>query len=245
MSFIERMGRLFLEGYPLLIEGLRSTLLLAVFGTIFGLFIGLFLITVQKIHVMEKESFWKKSIKRFNARLTKMYVAFFRGTPMLVQAMVFYYGLNQMGVRIGFFAAGMTIVSLNTAAYLTEVLKAGLNGLDVGQTEAALSLGMTHGQTYRLVLLPQALKNMVPAIGNELIVNIKDTAVLSVIGVGELFYMGRALASRTFLYTEAFVIVSIVYLITVLVMVELLKRLTRLSDKDAGQLMRSQSGAGL
>jgi putative lysine transport system permease protein len=245
MSFIERMGRLFLEGYPLLIEGLRSTLLLAVLGTVFGLFIGLFLITVQKIHVMENESIGKKSIKRFNARLTKMYVAFFRGTPMLVQAMVFYYGLNQMGVRIGFFAAGLTVVSLNTAAYLTEVLKAGLNGLDVGQTEAALSLGMTHGQTYRLVLLPQALKNMVPAIGNELIVNIKDTAVLSVIGVGELFYMGRALASRTFLYTEAFVIVSIVYLITVLVMVELLKRLTKLSDKDAGQLMRSQSGAGV
>jgi putative lysine transport system permease protein len=245
MSFLGRMTALFIEGYPLLIEGLTSTLLLAIFGTLFGLGIGLILITVQKLHVMDQEPFFKKTVKRFNAQLTKMYVAFFRGTPMLVQAMVFYYGLNQMGFRIGFYAAGLTVVSLNTAAYLTEVLKAGLNGLDVGQSEAALSLGMTHGQTYRLVLLPQALKNMVPAIGNELIVNIKDTAVLSVIGVGELFYMGRALASRTFLYTEAFVLVSIVYLMTVLVMVELLKRISRLSDKDASRLLNSQSEAGV
>lgn len=245
MSFLGRMTRLFLEGYPLLIEGLRSTLLLASFGTVFGLFIALFLITIQKLHVMDKEPLMSKVVKKTSSRLTKMYVAFFRGTPMLVQAMVFYYGLNQMGVRIGFFAAGLTVVSLNTAAYLTEVLKAGLNGLDVGQSEAALSLGMTHGQTYRLVLLPQALKNMVPAIGNELIVNIKDTAVLSVIGVGELFFMGRAMASRTFLYTEAFVIVSLVYLVTVLVMVELLKRITRLSDKDASRLLSSHSEANV
>lgn len=245
MMFFERMFRLFLEGYPLLLEGLRSTLLLASFGTIIGLILALFLITIQKLHVMNKEPWITQALKKNSARLTKMYVAFFRGTPMLVQAMVFYYGLNQIGVRIGFFAAGLTVVSLNTAAYLTEVLKAGLNGLDVGQSEAALSLGMSHGQTYRLVLLPQALKNMVPAIGNELIVNIKDTAVLSVIGVGELFYMGRAMASRTFLYTEAFMIVSIIYLITVLMMVEILKRLTRLSEKDASKLLRSQSEAPL
>jgi putative lysine transport system permease protein len=241
MNFFQRMTQLFLEGYPLLLEGLRSTLLLASFGTVIGLMIALFLITIQKIHVMDKEPLMSRFLKRLSARLTMMYVAFFRGTPMLVQAMVFYYGLNQMGIRIGFFAAGLTVVSLNTAAYLTEVLKAGLNGLDVGQSEAALSLGMSHGQTYRLVLLPQALKNMVPAIGNELIVNIKDTAVLSVIGVGELFFMGRAIASRTFLYTEAFVLISIVYLITVLVMVELLKRITKLSDKEAARLMSSHS----
>lgn len=241
MNFFQRMTQLFLEGYPLLLEGLRSTLLLASFGTVIGLMIALFLITIQKIHVMDKEPLMSRFLKRLSARLTMMYVAFFRGTPMLVQAMVFYYGLNQMGIRIGFFAAGLTVVSLNTAAYLTEVLKAGLNGLDVGQSEAALSLGMSHGQTYRLVLLPQALKNMVPAIGNELIVNIKDTAVLSVIGVGELFFMGRAIASRTFLYTEAFVLISIVYLVTVLVMVELLKRITKLSDKEAARLMSSHS----
>jgi putative lysine transport system permease protein len=169
-------------------------------------------------------------------------VAFFRGTPMLVQAMVFYYGLNQLGVRIGFFEAGLTVVSLNTAAYLTEILKAGLLSLDGGQKEAALSLGMTHMQSYRYILLPQALKNMIPAIGNELIVNIKDTAVLSVIGVGELFYMGRAIASQTYRYTEAFILVSIVYLITVLIAVELLKRISLWLGKEPKALPSSSGG---
>jgi len=242
MTFLGRLWTLFVSGYPLLLEGLQTTLLLAVIGTIAGLFIALLLITVQSFHVMPGEPFVTRASKRLSARLSKIYVAFFRGTPMLVQAMVFYYGLNQMGVRIGFFAAGLIVVSLNTAAYLTEVLKAGLNSLDVGQTEASLSLGMSHFQTYVRVLLPQALKNMVPAIGNELIVNIKDTAVLSVIGVGELFYMGRAIASTTYRYTEAFILVSLVYLVTVLIAVEVLKRVAALFGKEAPRLTSQSEG---
>ena len=242
MTFLYRLWTLFVNGYPLLLEGLQSTLLLALIGTVAGLFISLILITVQSFHVMPHEPFVSKLFKRLSSRLSKMYVAFFRGTPMLVQAMVFYYGLNQMGIRIGFFLAGLIVVSLNTAAYLTEVLKAGLNSLDQGQSEASLSLGMSHFQTYRLVLLPQALKNMVPAIGNELIVNIKDTAVLSVIGVGELFYMGRAIASTTYRYTEAFILVSIIYLITVLIAVELLKRISNWFGKEGPRLSSQSEG---
>lgn len=241
MDFLNNLFELFINGYPLLLEGLQSTLLLAVLGTTFGLIIGLFLITIQSIHVMPHETLLTRIFKNMLIRFSKMYVAFFRGTPMLVQAMVFYYGLNQMGLRIGFFEAGLTVVSLNTAAYLTEILKAGLQSLDQGQEEAALSLGMTHAQSYRFILLPQALKNMIPAIGNELIVNIKDTAVLSVIGVGELFYMGRAIASQTYRYTEAFILVSIVYLITVLIAVEILKRMSLYLGKEPKSLP-SQSG---
>lgn len=241
MTFLNNLLELFISGYPLLLEGLQSTLLLAFLGTTFGLLIALVLITVQSIYVMPHEPFFSRFFKRFIIQLSKGYVAFFRGTPMLVQAMVFYYGLNQMGLRIGFFEAGLTVVSLNTAAYLTEILKAGLNSLDGGQKEAALSLGMTHAQSYKYILLPQALKNMIPAIGNELIVNIKDTAVLSVIGVGELFYMGRAIASQTYRYTESFILVSIIYLITVLIAVELLKRISLWMGKEP-KSFPSQSG---
>jgi len=241
MTFLSNLYTLFLNGYPLLLEGLQSTLLLAFLGTTFGLLWALVLITIQSVNVMPHEPLVTRIIKKSLSRFSKIYVAFFRGTPMLVQAMVFYYGLNQLGFRIGFFEAGLTVVSLNTAAYLTEILKAGLLSLDNGQKEAALSLGMTHMQSYQYILLPQALKNMIPAIGNELIVNIKDTAVLSVIGVGELFYMGRAIASQTYRYTEAFILVSIVYLITVLIAVELLKRISLWLGKEP-KTLPSQSG---
>lgn len=244
MMFVSRVWTLFINGYPLLLEGLQTTLLLAFSGTGLGLVVALGLITIQKVHVMPHEPFFSQVLKRLGQHITKMYVAFFRGTPMLVQAMVFYYGLNQMGVRIGFFLAGLIVVSLNTAAYVTEILKAGLNSLDTGQSEAALSQGLTHFQTYRYILLPQAFKNMVPAIGNELIVNIKDTAVLSVIGVGELFYMGRAIASTTYRYTEAFILVSLIYLVTVLAAVELLKRLTLKLGQEP-KALTSQSGSAL
>jgi putative lysine transport system permease protein len=160
---------------------------------------------------------------------------------MLVQAMVFYYGLNEAGFRISFLPAGLIVVSLNTAAYLTEVLRSGLNGLDVGQKEAALSLGFSDRTTYRLILLPQALKNMIPAIGNELIVNIKDTAVLSVIGVGELFFMARSVAGATFRFTEAFILVSLMYLITVILIAWGLKRLSLWLGQNPKVLLSSES----
>ena len=118
--------------------------------------------------------------------------------------------------------AGIIIVTLNTAAYLTEVLRSGINAIDKGQIEGAKSIGLTRRQMFQYIIFPQVIKNMLPAIGNELVVNIKDTAVLSVIGVSELFYMGKSVAGTYYRYTESFVLVALVYLITVLITTRLL-----------------------
>lgn len=208
--------------YTLYLSGIKFTIIIAFMGTFFGLVISLFL-TVLRIQKREtRDTIMKVFGKRVSSILATSYVEFFRGTPMIVQAMIFYYGLAMMGIRLELIVAGVIVVSLNTAAYLSEVLRAGINSIDKGQMEAARSLGMSKSSGYRYVIFPQVLKNMVPAIGNELVVNIKDTAVLSVIGVGELFYMGRSIAGTYYRYTESFVIVAFIYLVIVLVTTRLL-----------------------
>lgn len=146
----------------------------------------------------------------------------------MVQAALFYYGLATLGVRMPILVAGVIIVTLNTAAYLTEVLRSGINSIDKGQIEGAKSIGLTRRQMFQYIIFPQVLKNMLPAIGNELVVNIKDTAVLSVIGVSELFYMGKSVAGTYYRYTESFVLVALIYLITVLVTTRLLTLIVKL-----------------
>jgi len=131
---------------------------------------------------------------------------------------------------------------LNTAAYLTEILRSGLQGLDKGQKEAAESLGMSTRQIYQKILFPQAFRNMIPAIGNELIVNLKDTAVLSVIGTTELFYMGRSVAGAHYRYTEAFVIVALIYLGIVMVAVYGLRKLSETMGRESTHILKSESG---
>jgi len=180
--------------------------------------------------------------KWISKRFAEMYVTVFRGTPMIVQAMLFYYGLARAGVRMPVLIAGLTVVSLNTAAYLTEILRSGLQGLDKGQKEAAESLGMSTRQIYQKILFPQAFRNMIPAIGNELIVNLKDTAVLSVIGTTELFYMGRSVAGAHYRYTEAFVIVALIYLGIVMVAVYGLRKLSETMGRESTHILKSESG---
>jgi putative lysine transport system permease protein len=218
------------ENYPLYLEGVKYTLLISIVGTILGLFVALF-ITIFRIQESDKrDSFATRVYKKISIILSTSYVEFFRGTPMMVQAAIFFYGLAMVGVRMPILLAGIIIVTLNTAAYLTEVLRAGINSIDIGQMEAAKSIGMTRGQSFRHIIFPQAIKNMIPAIGNELVVNIKDTAVLSVIGVSELFYMGKSIAGTYYRYTEAFFTVALIYLILVLITTRILTLIVKWID---------------
>jgi putative lysine transport system permease protein len=189
----------------------------------------------------ENDALIIRSLKRLSITISQSYVAFFRGTPMMVQAAIFYYGLATVGVRLPIILAGIIVVTLNTAAYLSEVLRSGINGLDPGQMEAARALGMTRIQSYRYIIFPQVIRHMIPAIGNELVVNIKDTAVLSVIGVTELFYMGKSVAGTYYRYTEAFVLVALIYLIIVLITTRLLSILVKSINGDYFQI-QSQTG---
>ncbi len=223
-SFFSNIVTMFQNNYDLFFYGLRMTLILAFVGTGVGLLIALVLAYVKVQEITTSQRF-KAFLQRILQGFAYGYVGFFRGTPMIVQAMLFYYGMQRMGFDIRVLTAGLIVVSLNTAAYLTEVIRSGLNALDKGQKEAGLSLGLSMRQVYLLILYPQALKNMIPAIGNELVVNIKDTAVLSVIGVSELFYMGRRVGSASYLFTEAFIIVSVMYLVIVSIAMTMLHRL--------------------
>jgi len=218
------------QNYQLYLEGIKYTLIISISGTILGLLLALF-ITVFRVQESDlRDSIMQRIVKRISVIVSSSYVEFFRGTPMIVQAAIFFYGLAMLGVRLPILLAGVIIVTLNTAAYLTEVLRAGINSIDKGQMEAARAIGLTRGQSFRFIIFPQAIKNMIPAIGNELVVNIKDSAVLSVIGVSELFYMGKSVAGTYYRYTESFVTVALIYLILVLITTRILTLIVRFTN---------------
>lgn len=229
------------ENYKLYLQGVFFTLIISITGTFLGLLIGLILTVMRLQEQDENDGLIIRFLKRLLITFSQSYVAFFRGTPMMVQAAIFYYGLATVGVRLPIILAGIIVVTLNTAAYLSEVLRSGINGLDPGQMEAARALGMTRIQSYRYIIFPQVIRHMIPAIGNELVVNIKDTAVLSVIGVTELFYMGKSVAGTYYRYTEAFVLVAMIYLIIVLITTRLLSILVKSINGDYFQI-QSQTG---
>jgi len=241
-DFIGGILFLFKNNYSLYLEGIKYTLIISILGTSLGLLLAS-IITIFRIQEIDRrDTLFSKIMKRISIILSSSYVEFFRGTPMMVQAAIFFYGLATIGFRIPIIIAGIIIVTLNTAAYLTEVLRSGINAIDKGQIEGAKSIGLSRGQMFRYIIFPQVLKNMLPAIGNELVVNIKDTAVLSVIGVSELFYMGKSVAGTYYRYTESFVLVALIYLVVVLITTRLLVVFVKLiNGKNKISLPTSQS----
>jgi putative lysine transport system permease protein len=170
----------------------------------------------------------KRGILRFFDWLLAVYIEVFRGTPMIVQAAVLYYGSAQaLHLSIDRTAAALIIVSINTGAYISEIIRGGITSVDDGQFEAANALGMTHFQMMRKVILPQAVRNSLPAVTNEFIVNIKDTSVLSVISVSELFFSGETIAGQNFQFFHTYLVISGIYLI----MTFTISRLFRLIEK--------------
>ena len=138
----------------------------------------------------------------------------FRGTPMMVQAMFIFYGVSMLtGVVMPYMGAALLIVSINTGAYMAETVRGGILSIDPGQTEGAHAIGMTHVQTMTYVILPQALRNIMPQIGNNLIINIKDTSVLNVISVTELYFASKSAAGVYYRYFEIFFITCVIYFI--------------------------------
>lgn len=223
----------------LFIRGVIITLMLSIIGTIGGFILSLFLtiVRMQKID-QRRDSFSSKMLKKIGHITTYLYVTVFRGTPMIVQAMIFYYGLS--GLNIPYWeplTAGFFVVILNTTAYIAEVIRSGINGIDKGQLEAARSLGFSFNQSMFKIVLPQAIKNSLPAIGNEFIVNLKDTAVLSVIGVIDLFKATQQATSSNFRLVEGFFIAGIIYLILTAITSRIIYALEhRKPKKNRGQI---------
>ena len=175
--------------------------------------------------------------------ILNVYVEVFRGTPMMVQAMFIYYGASMLfGINMDMWTAAFFIVSINTGAYMAETVRGGILSIDPGQTEGAKAIGMTHFQTMVYVVLPQALRNIMPQIGNNLIINIKDTCVLTVIGTVELFYSSKSVAGAYYWYFESFTIAMIVYFILTFVCSRILRFMeSKMDGPDSYDLATSDT----
>lgn len=223
-SFFEWVFFLSQKYAPIFLRGAGVTLLLALVGTLIGCLIGMLVGTLRTIPLSPKANPFMRVLHKAMNGLLIAYIEFFRGTPMIVQACVLYYGAAQMfGWDMPAMTAGFIIVSINTGAYMAESVRGGIHSVDIGQTEAAKAIGMTHMQTMLTVILPQAFRNILPQIGNNLIINIKDTSVLSIISVTELFFSTKSVSGAYYRMFESYFITCIVYLIMTLTASKLLK----------------------
>ncbi|KAF1299133.1 amino acid ABC transporter permease [Enterococcus sp. JM4C] len=218
----DQSGTLFLRGAGL-------TLVIALFGTVVGTVLGLLIGVFRTIPESENKFFYY--LQKLANWLLSVYIEVFRGTPMMVQAMVIFYGLAlAFGISLDKTIAALFIVSINTGAYMSEIVRGGIFAVDTGQFEAAQAIGMTHGQTMRKVIIPQVLRNILPATGNEFVINIKDTAVLSVIGVADLFFQGNSTAGGNYKFFQTFTIVGIMYLIMTYTITRILRVVEKKMD---------------
>lgn len=204
--------QIFLNNLPLFFYGVGITILFAVVGTVVGLFIGLITGGIRAIEISEYDSKISRFIKQIGKLITGFYIWVFRGTPMMVQAMFLFYLLKPMLGWTGL-TAGLFIISINTGAYMAEIIRSGIQSVDKGQTEAAKSIGMTTTQTLMSIIFPQAIRNSFPSIGNQLIVNIKDSSMLNVIGVTEIYFQTTSIAGSNYKFIETFLVSIIIYLI--------------------------------
>lgn len=223
---LESLKGILITYWPMFVRGAGVTLLISIIGTIVGSIIGLGIGVVRTIPVPDKGP--KRVILKIINWILAAYIEFFRGTPMMVQAMFIFYGVaGVFGIQLNRLMAAIFIVSINTGAYMAEIVRGGIVSIDSGQYEAAEALGMNHFQTMMNVMLPQVIRNILPATGNEFVVNIKDTSVLNVISVTELFFNTRSIAGTTFKFTEAYFITSIIYFIMTFTVTKILRSFER------------------
>lgn len=210
MQFLATMENLVVRYSNFFLEGVRNTLIIAFFTVLLGTILG----TVMAMARMSRI----KPLKW----IATAYIEFFRGTPLMVQLMFIFYGLPMIGVKfpeISFipdfdrFAAGIVAMSLNSCAYVAEIIRSGIQAVDKGQMEAARSLGFRHKQAMALVILPQAVRNILPALGNEFVTIIKESSIVSVIGIADLMYRAKGVIAKTYNSLECLAVAAIIYFI--------------------------------
>ncbi|WP_079507529.1 amino acid ABC transporter permease [Mesobacillus jeotgali] len=209
---LEWIVKIVSENWQMFLRGAGITLYVSLIGTVLGAIIGLIAGVIRTIPVPEHGvKKWFLTIINF---ILSVYIEFFRGTPMIVQAMVIYYGSAlAFGVNIDVMAAALIVVSINTGAYMAEIVRGGIVSVDKGQFEAAQAIGMNHFQTMMNVVLPQVVRNILPATGNQFVINIKDTSVLNVISVSELYFLTKSVAGNNFRYFESFFVACVIYFV--------------------------------
>lgn len=218
--------------------GAGRTLLISFVGTVIGCLIGFIVGIIQTIPSDKNDSLFKRGILKIIKTIMKIYVEVFRGTPMIVQAVFIFFGARlAFGIVMSMWVAAFFIVSINTGAYMAETVRGGILSIDNGQTEGAKAIGMNHLQTMIHVILPQAFRNIIPQIGNNFIINIKDTSVLSVISITDLFFVHKTVVGALYLYFQSACIVMAIYLTMTLTASFLLRKLeSRLDGADSYDL---------
>lgn len=220
---IDKFIEIFLQqnGYVKVVQGLQNTFLIAITGLIIGIVIGTLIATVR---VLPK---YKRLPKVLNA-ICSVYVSLFRGTPMVVQLLVFYYVLLPIiGVHITGVQVAMVVFGLNSGAYISEIMRSGIQSVDSGQLEAGRAVGLSFGVTMVKIVIPQAVKNILPTLGNEFISLIKETSVVSFVGAADLYVAFSYIGSNSYEFMVPYLVMAMIYIVLVLIISLLIKLLER------------------
>ena len=208
-------------GYHKVLEGLGNTMLIAVTGLLIGTLIGTLIAAVR---VLPKYS----RISRVLNGFCTVYVGFFRGTPMVVQLLVFYYVfLPLIGVKLPSVQVAMAVFSLNSGAYISEIMRSGIQSIDIGQMEGARSVGLSLSSAMIHVVIPQAVKNILPTLGNEFIALIKETSVVSFVGAMDLYVAFNYIASNNYEFMVPYLTMALIYIVLVVIITILIKIMER------------------
>lgn len=207
-SFLSKYYMFFIDGSKITIV---ISILTVIFGVIFGTLLALMKISGSKILKV----------------IASSYIEIIRGTPLLVQLYIIYYGLPVIGIELPDFMAGVITLSINSGAYVAEIIRAGIEAVDRGQMEAARSLGMTKAMAMRHIIIPQAFKNILPALGNEFIVVIKESSIVSIIGIHELMYNADTVRGNTYQPFEPLISAAVIYFVLTFTLSRLLGKAER------------------
>lgn len=246
IKLCDDMVRLWGKYWPMYLNGVLNTLILALIATVIGCIIGLVCGILNTIPYTKQDPLPKRFVLKLIRVIVRIYVEVFRGTPMVLQAVFIYYGLPYFsGNSLRFesvWAAAILVVSINTGAYMAESVRGGIISIDPGQTEGAKAIGMTHVQTMTSVILPQALRNIMPQIGNNFIINVKDTSVMFIISFTEFFAAHRYIVGVNNMYFPSAAIEMIGYLCMTLAASFILRLVEkRMDGSDSYELVQTDS----
>lgn len=216
------------NGYKTVLEGLQNTLKIAVFGLVIGIVIGTLIAIVR---VLPKY----KIMPRILNGICSFYVSFFRGTPMVVQLLLSYYvALPLMGINLPSVSVAVVVFGLNSGAYISEIMRSGIQSVDPGQMEGGRAIGLSFSTTMIKIVIPQAVKNILPTLGNEFITLIKETSVVSFVGALDLYVAFNRIGSNSYEFMVPYLVMAVIYIVLVLiisVLVKLMERSLRKSDR--------------
>ncbi len=216
------------KGYVKVIEGLENTVKIAVLGLIIGIVIGTLIATIRVIPKY-------KTLPKVLNSICTFYVGFFRGTPMVVQLLLFYYvALPLMGLNLPSVSVAIAVFGLNSGAYISEIMRSGIQSVDYGQMEGGRSVGLSFSTTMLKIVIPQAVKNILPTLGNEFIVLIKETSIVSFIGAADLYVAFNYIGSNSYEFMVPYLAMAVIYIVIVCaitVLIKLMERSLKKSDR--------------